>query len=543
MKHPLYENDYACYFSINPKFIIKEKENEKKTIDNIIIIIDEYYLNINEIIKSIVYLLKSLPEKSCCFNILYLGPLFDEFLQINEYNMKKAIKIIESYSNNTRPNLLDNIKFVKNIKEQINRVFIIGQENFKRSFKIKKDLDNILKDIDEISKYNCKFYTITNPYLYNSYEGKDISEEIKEISRRTNGHFYFYYNKSEIPDVLIKSYEESIEDYIHDLSISFTNEDDNLICIQKEKYYIKSNIELLINMKKNNEIKMEFKFRGKKYLYSYNINFENDKITNDDMLHKIFYNEYYKEQMLIEDKIINILNKYQILANLNELYIDLKDDQKSLEQKINTKREKEYIFKSKVGKINVIMKSLTGKEHPITLYYTFSIKELKFINELITGLFFKFQRYVFNGKCLEDKRILSDYNIMKDGEIIHVILRLDRIIEFINKNSFDLYNYEEVYFLIKNQRINGLWEANLENIELIKKLGMPFANFSKKFKDICLINDNDIIFTIFVISFLNTFPYRKRFHYILEKSYNLLKEKINDYNEEKQREFNKLIQY
>ena len=30
MKHPLYENDYACYFSINPKYIIEEKKEKEK---------------------------------------------------------------------------------------------------------------------------------------------------------------------------------------------------------------------------------------------------------------------------------------------------------------------------------------------------------------------------------------------------------------------------------------------------------------------------------------------------------------------------------
>jgi len=43
------------------------------------------------------------------------------------------------------------------------------------------------------------------------------------------------------------------------------------------------------------------------------------------------------------------------------------------------------------------------------LYYTFSIKELKIIYELITGIFFKFQRYVFKGKGLENKRNLYIY--------------------------------------------------------------------------------------------------------------------------------------
>ena len=51
----------------------------------------------------------------------------------------------------------------------------------------------------------------------------------------------------------------------------------------------------------------------------------------DDMIHKIIYNEYYKDQIHYKDNIIKILNKYQIYTNLNELYIDLKDDKKNIE--------------------------------------------------------------------------------------------------------------------------------------------------------------------------------------------------------------------
>ena len=45
------------------------------------------------------------------------------------------------------------------------------------------------------------------------------------------------------------------------------------------------------------------------------------------------------------------------------------------------------------------------------------------------------------------------------------------------------------------------------------------------------------------MSFLNNFSYKKRFKYILEKSKNLLMEKIKDYNEIKQREFDTYIYY
>jgi hypothetical protein len=157
MKHPLYENDYTCYLSINPKYIIEEKK--EKQIENIIIIINETYIKIKEIIESIVYLLKSLPENSCSFNILYQGPLFKEFLKLNENNIQKIIKKLDNYSCNYSPEILRNIQFVKEIKEKVNRVFIIGDDYY-------GNLDNMLNEIDKFSDYNCKFFTITTPYLY-----------------------------------------------------------------------------------------------------------------------------------------------------------------------------------------------------------------------------------------------------------------------------------------------------------------------------------------------------------------------------------------
>ena len=136
---------------------------------------------------------------------------------------------------------------------------------------------------------------------------------------------------------------------------------------------------------------------------------------------------------------------------------------------------------------------------------------------------------------------MSDYAIVKDGGIIHCVYRPGS--QKYIKNYFDFYDYEKNYFLIKNQKINGLWEANTKIIKFIEKYGLSFTEFSKKIKDIYSINDINIIFTLFIMSFLNNFSYKQRFKYILEKSKNLLMEKIKDYNEIKQREFETYIYY
>ena len=87
---------------------------------------------------------------------------------------------------------------------------------------------------------------------------------------------------------------------------------------------------------------------------------------------------------------------------------------------------------------------------------------------------------MFGGKCLENNRLLSDYAIVKDGGIIHCVYRPGS--QKYIKNYFDFYDYEKNYFLIKNQKINGLWEANTKIIKFIENNGLSLMNFLKKSK-------------------------------------------------------------
>ena len=86
MKHSLYENNDSCYLSNNVNYIIKEKK-EKQLIYNIIIFLNNK-VDLKRMKTSIVYLLKSLPENICSFNILHKKPFFDEFMIVNESNIQ-----------------------------------------------------------------------------------------------------------------------------------------------------------------------------------------------------------------------------------------------------------------------------------------------------------------------------------------------------------------------------------------------------------------------------------------------------------------------
>ena len=187
--------------------------------------------------------------------------------------------------------------------------------------------------------------------------------------------------------------------------------------------------------------------------------------------------------------------------------------------------------------MNLFFQSLTGQKNELILYSEFSIKKVKIINDLVLGIPYKSQRYIYSGKCFENNRTLSDYNTGNFGDIIHYVIRDDKNYF---KNYFNLYDYD-IYSLIKNQKINGLWEVNDENIRLLKNFGDSFSYFYQILKDKYTINDKEIVFSIFVISFLNSFHYKKRYKYIFEKAFNILTKNINDYDMKKQKEFEKLI--
>ena len=183
------------------------------------------------------------------------------------------------------------------------------------------------------------------------------------------------------------------------------------------------------------------------------------------------------------------------------------------------------------------MKYLKNEKNDIELCDGYTIKEIKIINDLITGISYKEQRYIMNGKCLENERLLIDYGDSKFNKIIHVPLRKEI---FCQKNYFNLNENINIYLIIKNQKINGLWEANENNIKILKKAGLFFEQFYEKVKIAYSLDNRDIIFTLLIITFLKSFPFKYRYKFILQKAINLLKDNI-DYNEDMQRKINNFI--
>ena len=546
-KHPLYESDYVCYFSLNPKYLIEENNTNEEFIGNIIIYLmkDNYKKKISIIKKSIICLLKSLPENGCCFNIFYESPMFNEYMPINEENINKAINNIEKqsyYNGQEQIEQINAINFIKKDMSRKTRIFIIGDYYH--------DTNIFLEEIKDFINYNFKIYN----FVLQSYINKAL-DQIKEIPNITNGKMILY-NIDELPDKLIETYKEAItnNNYITDLNINIENQDNNLIYINNDKNSINSNIEFMMTMSKNNQIKLEFTYESKKYQYSCNISLDN--CENDDMLHKILYYKYYNNnnnfnvfnktytKNYINGDIISKLNKYQILTKFNEVFIELKDNHQNLEQKINKVRHKNIILKPKGKELTLIIRTLTGRKFEINCYSKYTIKEIKIIIEFLQELFYKNALFVCRGKDLGTySNTLEDYNI-HDKDIFNLVLGLRNV--YIYKNNLDLYNNNDIYLLIKNQKNNGLWEANELNFKLIKVFGESFKEFYTKYKDIYLKYfknkyNNDILFTIAIISYLNIYPYRKRYELIVQKSINYLKANIEEYNEKFQNQIEILL--
>lgn len=69
------------------------------------------------------------------------------------------------------------------------------------------------------------------------------------------------------------------------------------------------------------------------------------------------------------------------------------------------------------------VRSLTGKELSIKVHHKMFVSEVKTMIEKIDQIPYDQQRLVYNGKQLEDDRVLDYYGV-KEDTVIHIILRI-----------------------------------------------------------------------------------------------------------------------
>ena len=132
------------------------------------------------------------------------------------------------------------------------------------------------------------------------------------------------------------------------------------------------------------------------------------------------------------DKIESIKNKIESIHNIplyrQQLYLGYKklENNKTLSYyKIINKTILDLYLDPPKGSYTIKIKTLTGRIIHLEVEAGNTLFDIKTKIKENEGIPEEEQRYIYNGKALEDSRTLYDYNIT-EGKIIHLILRINK---------------------------------------------------------------------------------------------------------------------
>ena len=341
MKHPLYEHDYALFYSFNPLQMMKNKlvnevfdydfdssSNPILTIDdndpkldienfsgNFVFIVDRSGSmdgNRIEMAKeSLIYFLKSLPNTHSKFNIISFGStyqtIFENFVDITEENINKAIEESNKFDADLGgTELIQPLIYLENCLKNDNsptRIFILTDGAVFNT-------DECLQKIEQIGNdKDIRFFSLGI--------GSGCDEIlVRGMSMKGNGKPEFVQNAEEITDKVIFLLEESMRYYLKNLKVKFEkngndeninvneySENSKLFILKNEQNYssldAKNDLWAIIksdDLINNNKLICSFECLDKKFQFEFPLNFnkneENSSIKKSDMLHKIIFNKY-----------------------------------------------------------------------------------------------------------------------------------------------------------------------------------------------------------------------------------------------------------
>ena len=398
MKHPLYEHDYALFYSFNPLQMMKNRlanevtdydfeaaSNPILTIDdnnpkldienfsgNFVFIVDRSGSMDGDRIEmakeSLIYFLKSLPNTKSKFNIISFGStyqtIFENFVDITEDNINKAMEESNKFDADLGgTELIQPLIYLENCLKDNNsptRIFILTDGAVFNT-------DECLEKIEQIgNKKDIRFFSLGI--------GSGCDEIlVKGMSMKGNGKPEFVQNAEEITDKVIFLLEESMRYYLKNLNVKFEKTGDEKNVNDYHEYSDNSKLFILKNEQNyssldatndlwaiiksddlinNNKLICSFECFKKKFQFEFPLKFnkdeENSAIKTSDLLHKIILNKYisnkerasnnyYDYRTKKSSSEINIQElslKYQFLTAYTSLICLVCDNKMTLRDKI-----------------------------------------------------------------------------------------------------------------------------------------------------------------------------------------------------------------
>ena len=556
--------------------------------------------------ESLLYFIRSLPDSNSNFEIISFGSIYEAMfgkcVPINESNTETALRTIETFTANMGgTNLKQALEYIRGIAKNSRlktRVFVITDGAL---FDTNECLDLIAEAVSEV---DIKFFSL------GIGSGCD-ENLVRGIGEKGAGVYEFSKNEIDITDKVIYLLESSMKIYLSDFKLTLGRTPNNFYSNFYAKEFANSfqtvnkKIDVFGLLPKefvnNNTIECSFSITGHEDIKI------NTKVTlalsaakTSDILHKMIIGSYYTND-------ITQCLKYQIIGFDTAFYCLVKENNLTPEEMIKKHTEKIANIAPNTSFGYIIIKNVYGEECQIQFDSSMLVEEAKMEIERLEGTPVDQQFLYFAGKRLYDNRMLGDYNI-EDGDVLHLTIRLcgggeptTKII--IDKNEFEqvLYSktYQEVraeiakkmkikekdydfidqneqylthitgeYFyrkeirlikkikvdkipvedrLIKNQRINGLWEVNESNLYLINFTIKGWNEFikgnSQFFKSIVKSVDEKVLLNMYIIKYISTAYKDKiaRFKLILQKTEKAIKKILPSYSKEIQAQFNEKI--